>query len=1441
MAAPAVLRSSGPPLCPSFAEVCSFLERYGPALDLPEMTFPQMERYLRDTTTVPKPLVELHVKLLRKLGRSVTTDRWEKYLAKVCQELNSTWAWELEQKGYQEMSMECKSSILKYLCECQFDDNLKFKMVVNDEDPEKMRLQPVGRDRQGLMYWLQLDQEQNIRLYTEEQDDLDGSTWKCIVRNRNDLAEALDLLKAQVEPNQNQNQNQERDQTQAGSRSPASPAEKGDEAKSTEEQADSPKVDPKEEKPIKQVVKQEQTQPVKQEKTEAEVKGEKTTQKPSAFDNRVSTITTIKSEPRDADAPKNAVSVVMAPRVNLTKINKEAEAERAVVRSNQQAKIPLKKRDLKLADSFHSNHLNNSNSSSIIVCNPSVIQSKDDRGRDGKLLNSSAPAGGPAAAQQPQQQLVITASRQELTNGRASLIQPHKEGQNGVIGVIGQVGVVGHVGVIRSPSELHRTPGAEHQEQNGPSSEPCLSLEEDKEVSRQSVLVRKAVTEGEAPTAAAAPAPHAATEAQTPKKPSLSSTKPDEIPEVTERKEDAVGFSSLSQSTEELQRQTVEDQDKKTTEEESDKGKDTEQSSCQQKDEASEHLGASLSQNDPEENASNLGKVDGESRSAASPLKVNKADKKDRQGEGVNGGLAGQGTGFESEEKQGPLEEASSELQKEGIRLKIKIPPHRRNKLKGKGGKEEEKDREQEVQEEGRPLRRSARICRSSALPTCRPSSKAAESQRKKAQRKQALPARIREEEEAEDEEEDEEESSAAKKDSKAEPPGNIRKQRGKRRHRRPRWSNIRSKRRKLNEGGEVEDRRRKRGEDEGEGGSDSEEEESCKSEEIPSEDACSHCGLPNHPELILLCDSCDSGYHTACLRPPLMLIPDGEWFCPPCQHKLLCEKLEEQLLNLDSALKKKERAERRRERLVYVGISVENIIPEGDEEEEEKSSKKKDPKKMKNLGRRSTRTRKHISYRFDDFDDAIDEAIEEDIRDLCDGAGKGQEITSILSEDSKESQRPIRSQTRAARNRKKRRLNDLESDSTAAESEDEFMLSNSSEDEEFGASGADYDEEEDEDAGSDVGNWDKGARHRREVKEVPKHKRMRTQRRGRKRRRRCPTEEEEEESEEEMDSDQFSMTDSDTDKKRRGLRRGQRQQVNYRETSESSDNSRASATKQKAKARGRPRKEHLSSDYSDVSLSSKDSDEEDYEEEEEDDQRRSVNRRKREEKDFRRSRTREKRRRYEDEEDEGERGRRLKRTQLEKGDDKDKQRRLMRTGREEEDLEKMGRGRRREMLSLQRRKRLAQMLQKRRPSTDEEDEDESEDSESSSEEDRPIRKRLNRIDSDDDDEEDDEDEDEEDGRQMTKNSSSAERRAEDKNDSDAQEKGRGRSLSPSNGHWTSRGPAKPGAGSPALPRDSAGSGRQGRNNGPSHPEEEEEEWEDQSDSMNSAQSSPQS
>ncbi len=71
---------------------------------------------------------------------------------------------------------------LQYLCECQFDENVKFKTAINEEDPDKMRLQPIGRDKDGQMYWFQLDQDDNVRVYVEEQDDLDGSSWKCIVR-----------------------------------------------------------------------------------------------------------------------------------------------------------------------------------------------------------------------------------------------------------------------------------------------------------------------------------------------------------------------------------------------------------------------------------------------------------------------------------------------------------------------------------------------------------------------------------------------------------------------------------------------------------------------------------------------------------------------------------------------------------------------------------------------------------------------------------------------------------------------------------------------------------------------------------------------------------------------------------------------------------------------------------------------------------------------------------------------------------------------------------------------------------------------------------------------------------------------------------------------------------------------------------------------------------
>ncbi|XP_055003908.1 remodeling and spacing factor 1 isoform X2 [Boleophthalmus pectinirostris] len=901
----------------------------------------------------------------------VSAERWEKNLAKFCQELNSTWAWELEQRGYQEMTMECKSGILKYLCECQFDDNLRLKMSVNEEEPESMRLQPIGRDRQGHLYWLQLDHEHNIRLYTEEQDDLDGSTWRCIVRSRKDLEDALKLLKAQVETKPEQTHH---DCTATLEKNHCSSETKpGD------------------------YIKQEPFPKELQQPCPVLAETEKPNEcKPPVFDHHVRTITAVTT------LSQNTVSVLRAPGALRPEIHPGP-----VKSSSQQATIPLKKRELKLSQDYHSNLLLNNNSKcSIIVVNPSVIQSTD-------CPSSSGP---------------------ELTNGSAPLTMPHAR-ESGA--------PVEHVGVIRN---LHET-----ERQSQQPTDRCA--QEQREARRESVLVQKT---------------HAVKiNCQAP----VLSSEPPHFSKEEENVELMVEKDDRSECTDTLEK-------------------------------------------------------DGAGTQSTPDQKEDKAE--------LNGSVV----------SDTPMEEASSELQKEGIRLKIKIPPHRQNKLRARSAKQQQP----EGGEGEAPLRRSARICR--------PSSKAVESQRK----------------------------IVGQSSSPVHPPGcavQTRRRRG-----RPKWS----KKAKVKQ--EPQEEYREQPEEPVEEGE----------AESSTADACTHCGLANHPELILLCDACDVGYHTACLRPPLMLVPEGEWFCPPCQHKQLCERLEEQLTTLDCALKRQELADRRRERLVYVGISLENIIPE-EHKVEEKNIKKKDARRSR-LGRRSTRTRKLISYRFDDFDDAINEAIK-DNRDLSGRCSRA--ISSVSDEiglsglshrpdpqrrdpqrrdpqrpdpQRPDPQRPVRWPAGRVRKKRRRRLNDLESDSTAVDSEeDEYLLSHSSEEEEeLAAWGVEEEEVDSEMCSGDSLSGDSlsGDRAVRRLAKSRGQSRKRTR---------------------ELDSPEHmgcsSGSDSGEDSSRRALRRGQQQQVNYCENS-SSDSGAPPAVKS---VRRRP--EPVSSDYSDVSVLSRDSEEDCGEEEE--------------------------------------------------------------------------------------------------------------------------------------------------------------------------------------------------------------------------------------------------
>ncbi|GKV25560.1 hypothetical protein SLEP1_g34981 [Rubroshorea leprosula] len=45
----------------------------------------------------------------------------------------------------------------------------------------------------------------------------------------------------------------------------------------------------------------------------------------------------------------------------------------------------------------------------------------------------------------------------------------------------------------------------------------------------------------------------------------------------------------------------------------------------------------------------------------------------------------------------------------------------------------------------------------------------------------------------------------------------------------------------------------------------------------------CQKCGSGDSPSKLLLCDKCDKGYHLFCLRPILVSVPKGSWYCPSC------------------------------------------------------------------------------------------------------------------------------------------------------------------------------------------------------------------------------------------------------------------------------------------------------------------------------------------------------------------------------------------------------------------------------------------------------------------------------------------------------------------------------------------------------------------------------
>ena len=120
---------------------------------------------LENTNDVKEELIMFHVRLLRKMKKSVDIPKWERAILKFANTYSFADGWEIERFGYKNCKLNLKLRLLKNLLEAQFDGNIKFKTEVNTKPADELRSEPLGRDKLGNLYWYQVDNEATMRIY----------------------------------------------------------------------------------------------------------------------------------------------------------------------------------------------------------------------------------------------------------------------------------------------------------------------------------------------------------------------------------------------------------------------------------------------------------------------------------------------------------------------------------------------------------------------------------------------------------------------------------------------------------------------------------------------------------------------------------------------------------------------------------------------------------------------------------------------------------------------------------------------------------------------------------------------------------------------------------------------------------------------------------------------------------------------------------------------------------------------------------------------------------------------------------------------------------------------------------------------------------------------------------------------------------------------------
>ncbi|KAJ8031204.1 Remodeling and spacing factor 1 [Holothuria leucospilota] len=959
---------------PNFAVICSFLQRYGEHLRLPDLTIPELEEVLEETNAVGHGLKELIITLMRRIVNSIKPDRWEKHLIKLIDNYHSPVdAWELESLGFSLCKLETKLSILKYLCETQFDDNPKFKNIVNKETPEEQKIKPIGRDKLGLVYWFQKDHDCNIRIYREEQDDIDETSWQTVGRGRDDLANLIAELKVAYGaklPLDSLESSRSATPILTNGEANAVKPESGNGTNSTTKEGTGV-VNDADVCGAKDDIKSEDCTKNREVKTEGE-RGEEI--KKERCEN---------TEDWETREEKPILSEGLDVKSEFKKEEEDGkETVTSQVHCEKEGALNLQeeqKTGAKLISTTEDKALKTEGNEEGTV--GSVVKEENDA--DERLET--------ADSESEKQKLEKESSLLDLKtsgNEKGEIVNENSQRDENVPVEKAGVKVDGKLAVHTGDNEGEKKQNA---------------IEGDTEKGKGCVKEQFALEEKE-----------------------------------SERSSETIAEKSADR---------IETHDENNGANEQggvggDGGEVTKDSRSEQK----ENGDTSVTLQTQDE----IKKLSKEEKCATQKAKETQAT------------------------------EESPEMGWSRRRLRVRKPPPK---------KEEEvvvqKKPKKKVKEGNKTARSGDEVV------------KKREKKKKKV-----------ETESEEEIEEQEEESEEIEEDNTSDEDFILGKEQTKSSSADTAPPVVKARTAKSKKKSKASSKR-------------------VEPEEL-SDEPCIKCGNYNHPDQILLCDSCDAGYHTACLRPPLMYVPDGQWFCPACEHLALLKNLEATLEVVDSELKvirQKNRKKQDKYKWLLTEVCSANILPEDSSvlitkriERVEKPERPRhertrpmprkvsrafieEPDEIEYIQRRSGRNRKQISYKFEEFDTAINTAIHDEVEEKRKakaqeeqtgfGRSRGKDMSTIEAAKWEEEE-----EEHASR-KKKKKLNDLDATSEEEDDDsDEFKVNNEScSDEDFIADGDEesQDTEEDEeelvmssmsDSGSEYGSRRKrGSQKKKKVR----------------------------------------------------------------------------------------------------------------------------------------------------------------------------------------------------------------------------------------------------------------------------------------------------------------------------------------------------------------------